>query len=446
MKKVLASILSALMLFTLAPAVFAQGPDVSVSASVTSGAAAVEGNVITLIAGTPATIQFTPSPGLDPIDYQYGTRMPAGSDITDATPFDGDTLIPTYTFGSLAAGSYTFGLYLTKNSDDPSDMDGYITVFDQDYTVNVVEIPNRLSIIPTVKSGTASISGSTITLKENTPAIISFTPGDTLDSLLYQASFATDASLDIQDVTPLEDTLAPTYAFGALPAGEYEFTLSISENIGYSEIFGQTFTLKVERQTTNTPGVTVVPQPGTPAISLSTSKQEMINMALTADEIAAGYDVKVVIKAATPSQAEKDLIKAGMGSYQEGIYLDLSLYKTYNGQDTLITSTAGKIRYTITIPEQMRKEGRSFAIFRNHDGVITKLADLDDDPHTYTFETDAYSTYALGYQDTVSPAEQPGSVIPQTGDSGFAWVLVFFAIVAAGALTFLVRKRISDGK
>ena len=82
-------------------------------------------------------------------------------------------------------------------------------------------------------------------------------------------------------------------------------------------------------------------------------------------------------------------------------------------KDVPVTATTGMIRYTIDIPQSLLAQGRTFAIFREHDGIIAKLADLDDNPATYTFETNVYSTYVLGYQD-----EEPAPVtVPKTGDT-----------------------------
>ena len=162
MKKITSLILSALLMLSLIPAALAEEPAVTVTPSVTEGTASIEGDTILLIEGTAATIAFTPDPDLDIIGYQYGSRMPEGADITDATPFEGDYLIPTYTFGALSAGTYFFELNITKNPDDPQGQGDYPTVFTKEYTVQVIALPQNLTLTPDVQSGSASISGEDV--------------------------------------------------------------------------------------------------------------------------------------------------------------------------------------------------------------------------------------------------------------------------------------------
>ena len=49
------------------------------------------------------------------------------------------------------------------------------------------------------------------------------------------------------------------------------------------------------------------------------------------------------------------------------------------------------IRLTISIPEELRKDGRTFVIYREHNGVVELLKDLDNDPATVTIESDQFS-------------------------------------------------------
>lgn len=94
-----------------------------------------------------------------------------------------------------------------------------------------------------------------------------------------------------------------------------------------------------------------------------------------------------------------------MSGYQEGVYLDISLFKVLNDQSAAITETKKPIRLTISIPEELRKDGRTFVIYREHNGVVELLKDLDNDPATVTIESDQFSVFALAYSD--GQAEPP---------------------------------------
>lgn len=102
-------------------------------------------------------------------------------------------------------------------------------------------------VTPVVNYGAASIEGDTIHLMENAPTVIAFTSAQNWDIFGYQYSEARPEGLDIQDETPLEgDSLVPTYRFGNLTAGTYEFTLTISENENYETVYQKTYTLDVK--------------------------------------------------------------------------------------------------------------------------------------------------------------------------------------------------------
>ena len=70
------------------------------------------------------------------------------------------------------------------------------------------------------------------------------------------------------------------------------------------------------------------------------------------------------------------------------------------GDNTLgnILSTPEEMKITLAIPKEMQKENRVFSVIRLHDGKADKLnAELKDD--ILTFKTDAFSTYAIAYEE-----------------------------------------------
>ena len=87
--------------------------------------------------------------------------------------------------------------------------------------------------------------------------------------------------------------------------------------------------------------------------------------------------------------------------YTVGRYLDVSLFKQV-GNDTAekVTTTNGKLKISLLVPEDLRKSGRKFVIVRVHKGTATVLeGTYDEKNYTFTFETDRFSSYAIAYQD-----------------------------------------------
>lgn len=82
-----------------------------------------------------------------------------------------------------------------------------------------------------------------------------------------------------------------------------------------------------------------------------------------------------------------------------GMYLDLSMYKKIgNDEPTKLTDLQGnKIKFTLAIPEELRKTNRVFYIVRVHEGVAEIIATGTGE--SITGESDLFSTYALAYAD-----------------------------------------------
>ncbi|MBD5555610.1 MAG: hypothetical protein HDQ95_09795, partial [Roseburia sp.] len=69
-----------------------------------------------------------------------------------------------------------------------------------------------------------------------------------------------------------------------------------------------------------------------------------------------------------------------------------------------VTNTNGKISISIKIPQELintdSSKTRTYCIIRVHDGEAVSIAgSYDAKTGTFTFETDAFSTYALVYED-----------------------------------------------
>ncbi len=80
---------------------------------------------------------------------------------------------------------------------------------------------------------------------------------------------------------------------------------------------------------------------------------------------------------------------------------DITLNREANFNQESVEKLNSPVRLIIPIDKHHQKENRSFFVLKNHDGVIQKLEDLDNDPKTVTIETESFSEYALLYEDNV---------------------------------------------
>ena len=164
------------------------------------------------------------------------------------------------------------------------------------------------------------------------------------------------------------------------------------------------------------------------------------------------------------SDEDKEKISNGIGNKKIGMYIDISLLKTIEGEgETYISNTNRKIKITISIPEELLKEdNKNFYIVRMHDGKIEIISSTYDPVNqTITFETDKFSTYAIAYTEQKNEVlddntnnetfeenkeemlEKENVVNPKTGDSIVLYiVLVFTAIIGIVIVSiFRIIKR-----
>ena len=245
-----------------------------------------------------------------------------------------------------------------------------------------------------------------------------------------------------QDVTVTDDYLANVTVNGEAQEiinGKSTFTLTANEkNMVYvivaSDYAGNTKELSVilkqpsevtesDDKGTALTGGTSTQDPGTikkkvqivegaPKVTISSSAKDTAAAVLTTAEqnaVNKGSDANIELRIksidGSVSQADKEAIIASLGDYIVGQYLDITVWKTVgSGSAKKVEETKNKISITVTVPESLRNTkssvNRSFAIFRVHNGSVTKLSDNDSSANTVTFLSDKFSTYALAYRDT----------------------------------------------
>ena len=143
---------------------------------------------------------------------------------------------------------------------------------------------------------------------------------------------------------------------------------------------------------------------------------------------------------------EKSLVDALIsGKFTPGEYLDIEILKTTENAKTNVTQLSKEIKLTLTIPEYLRAENRTFAMVRLHNGETTLLEDLDNSADTITFRSDKFSVYVLVYADAaVSPGKnesEPSVDFIGTGDTAPVVLLVLFSTVSAITLCLFVKKK-----
>ncbi|MBQ7562965.1 MAG: InlB B-repeat-containing protein [Lachnospiraceae bacterium] len=79
-------------------------------------------------------------------------------------------------------------------------------------------------------------------------------------------------------------------------------------------------------------------------------------------------------------------------------YFDLTLMKIVDGAPENIKELSEPMEVVIEIPNEIYKSGKTYSVLRAHDGTLTTLPDLDNDPKTITFRTDRFSAYAISEQ------------------------------------------------
>lgn len=142
-------------------------------------------------------------------------------------------------------------------------------------------------------------------------------------------------------------------------------------------------------------------------------------------------EVKDISDSISKDEKEKISKKLNKGD-TVGLYLDVSLFKKFEGENPeKINSTKKPIKITFEIPEGLRKDGRRFVIYRYHNGTVSELNATVDGKYA-TFETDAFSSFALVYNDSKDPN-------PKTNDNIIYYVGIL--VLSSIGLVYFKNKK-----
>ena len=186
------------------------------------------------------------------------------------------------------------------------------------------------------------------------------------------------------------------------------------------------------------------------AAGLQNTDKELLNNVLTKEEqelVASGVPVNVWLESkditSTVPKADKEKVEKALPStnYVVGAYIDFNLFKQVGDKEaTKITKCPnGKVKISFVIPKALQAESRAFKMVRLHDGTATLLDVTLGKNFNATFETDAFSTYAIIYTDTNTNTNTKS---PKTGSNGFNLALLMLAMMSvAGIATLRFTKK-----
>ena len=120
-------------------------------------------------------------------------------------------------------------------------------------------------------------------------------------------------------------------------------------------------------------------------------------LAILRGEQQASFNVDLTENTDTVPYRSKKAIDRNL-AYKPVTYFDFTVMKTLDADTTLVTETGKELEVTVEIPEEFRKAGRKFSVIRDHEGEITVLKDIGNDPNSVTFRTDRFSEYAIVYE------------------------------------------------
>lgn len=271
-------------------------------------------------------------------------------------------------------------------------------------------------------------------------------------------------------------------------AGKYTLTITATADGNFKDSCSATYVILPEDVSAfGNIQVEVRTDGNVPAVTMQTSKAALLQMlvdsgSLSADtlaQIADGASMELVLAVKEiPDLTDqlKQQLSAAMPGYTAGAYLDITLtqYLTKDGAtvETPLHETPQQVQLSVQVPEAMRKGvngTRSYAITRAHNGSAQLLTGSYDAAGNYTFGTDRFSAYALGYKDTPAPTAAPASndsensgktaaaaadqsvaktaapatAVPQTGDSTHPalWLALMLASAGAMALLYSVYRK-----
>lgn len=129
---------------------------------------------------------------------------------------------------------------------------------------------------------------------------------------------------------------------------------------------------------------------------------EVVEKMLSNDEILAmakgdTVDVSVSLTRMDADESTRKTMEGHVG-HKPLQYFDLTILKTMDGLTSKINETPVPLEIVIEVPDEIYAKGKTYSVLRLHQGTVTVLPDLDDNPKTITFRTDRFSSYAIAQE------------------------------------------------
>lgn len=199
------------------------------------------------------------------------------------------------------------------------------------------------------------------------------------------------------------------------------FTSDVSEYVATKCVINPSFEYEFDTYEVklNTPYVTngALTEEGTDKIEVGVHSEiqeelerifeEEINKNKTLkDALEAGKSVNIHVQVERLEEEDikEEEFKALKGTAKDGKFVkfyDITLQMIANQTEDLgtISEISNKLTFKVLVPDELVKEGRTFFMYRYHDGKVEKLTGELDEESYFTFESDRFSTYALAYED-----------------------------------------------
>ncbi|MCR5302901.1 MAG: hypothetical protein K6E49_10735 [Lachnospiraceae bacterium] len=190
------------------------------------------------------------------------------------------------------------------------------------------------------------------------------------------------------ETTPILDAAFMTGGLGAYVYNKYEPTNMVS--VDYNKMTrDELMQVPAEEINPSLPDLDIV-------VTKMLSMDEVTKLA-NGDHL----DISVSLTSQdNPDEATVRIMKGAIGK-KPLQYFDLTMLKSEDGNTEKVTELPTTMEVVIEVPNEIFKKGKTYSVLRVHEGELSVLPDLDDDPKTITFRTDRFSSYAIA-QDVTS--------------------------------------------
>ena len=162
---------------------------------------------------------------------------------------------------------------------------------------------------------------------------------------------------------------------------------------------------------------------GTVANSVVDEKTaENVTSAINSGKTVSAEIVVVKVPESEIAQIEQTAIEekvtAELGEDAKVQYLDVSVVLMAGNEELgTLNELQEEITITVAIPEELKADGRTYKVIRNHDGVVEVLDTVVNADGTISFKTDRFSTYAIAYADKEETNTNPNPGAPSTDNN-----------------------------